>query len=919
MGYEINESNKVLASQNFMVYQDVKSGLLNQSKAKESIINRLACIGDKRYVLLLVDIDNFQRIGEVYGQIYAETVLVEIANIILGCFDDGLIVSRISDDIFLVFYQLEDSGVMDYKHKEIVEQVRDTKFEKGNKVTVSVGAALYPDVTANYDEMFAMADIALCWAKNNGKNRCKIYGDKNSVEELNNYNSDLKKAGKADSSSDKYLKQEDFDRRIVDYALKIVYNADSTYNTIHEVLQETMKYYGLYDVVIYGKLSDKYKYSFTSVSRNITYGVVNREVDSNECENYFDYISDLIKGKDAIVLTGTLFDITKDKSIKNDSDKIFSAFMCSIYEGNEFKGIVLYLHEDKNYEWKKLNKNALIIVSKIVGSSMISIKSKTQLENQIFCSNAILKNQTLFNYIVDPDTYVVTYLDANNYTVPDGFLTGRKCYEQLGRTEPCGICPMKYLNKDVEKYTVEYYNEGNETWQSLTASSIYMPNTSKKAILLCVTDVTAFINRVRSVDALTGLMTLGKFETEASKIIQKQSNDRYAVAYVGLKSFTRINEEYGYAIGDEVLKLFASKISTMLKPEEMFCRINSDNFVLFITWDDYEAFKLRMMTGFKAVNMFLNNTYQGMQVFIECGVYPMEKTDMAIAVSIDYANIARKSLLEYKSYREHSIAIYDLKMKKKNEMIKYIEQSMYDALLDEEFRVFIQPKVSVSTGKVEGGEVLTRWIRNDGTYISPGDFIPIFEKNGFIHELDFYMYRKTFIEIGKWINEGVNVPTISVNLSRANIISPSFVEEFIYMVEKYKVPHELIELEITETMLFDNLDKALGIINEFRDKGFTIAIDDFGTGYSSLNLIKILPVDVLKIDSGFFKQNFMEEKDKAIIGGIASLAKSLGLKTVCEGVETKEQVEYITEISCDMIQGFYYFRPLGIEDFRKLI
>ena len=203
--------------------------------------------------------------------------------------------------------------------------------------------------------------------------------------------------------------------------------------------------------------------------------------------------------------------------------------------------------------------------------------------------------------------------------------------------------------------------------------------------------------------------------------------------------------------------------------------------------------------------------------------------------------------------------------------------------------------------------------------ISPGKFIPIFEQNGFIADMDFAIYRRAIADVRRWLRAGIVPPVISLNISRHHMMDDSFPAKICALVDALGVPHNMLELEITESMLTQNMNKLLDIMTQLKEAGFRIAVDDFGSGYSSLNLITLLPFDTLKIDGGFFLKNELTEKNKAVITSVMEMAKNLKLYTVSEGVETDEQVEFLREIGCDTIQGYYFHKPMPVLDFEALM
>lgn len=253
------------------------------------------------------------------------------------------------------------------------------------------------------------------------------------------------------------------------------------------------------------------------------------------------------------------------------------------------------------------------------------------------------------------------------------------------------------------------------------------------------------------------------------------------------------------------------------------------------------------------------------------------------------------------------------------EILKYlkeknIEDNMEHALENNEFIVYFQPKVELKTNKIAGAEALVRWQNSKKELIPPNEFIPIFEKNGFITKLDIYVFEEVCKTIRKWLNEGINPIPVSVNLSRMHLQNPNFLKKYKEIQEKYEVPADLLEIELTETLVFENFEQLKKVIDDIHQMGFSCSIDDFGSGYSSLNLLKEIPVDILKLDRIFFsKKN--DKRGNSVIESIISLAKKLNMTTISEGVETISQVEFLRKADCDLVQGYVYSKPLAKDDF----
>ncbi|WP_455717695.1 EAL domain-containing protein, partial [Anaerosporobacter sp.] len=233
--------------------------------------------------------------------------------------------------------------------------------------------------------------------------------------------------------------------------------------------------------------------------------------------------------------------------------------------------------------------------------------------------------------------------------------------------------------------------------------------------------------------------------------------------------------------------------------------------------------------------------------------------------------------------------------------------------------VYYQPKFDLSTECVIGAEALVRWKHPQYGFLSPAEFIPIFEKNGFISELDYYVWDCVCQKLDSWIETGHQLMPISVNVSRVDLYNPKLPELLFGLIMKYNIPIQYLHLEITESAYTDNAKRMIDIVNQIRQIGFVIEMDDFGTGYSSLNMLSDLPIEILKLDMSFLKNNVGRSSGRSVIQFVINLAKWLGLFVVAEGVETQEQAIFLKNMGCDYAQGYYYSKPIEDADFEKLL
>lgn len=417
------------------------------------------------------------------------------------------------------------------------------------------------------------------------------------------------------------------------------------------------------------------------------------------------------------------------------------------------------------------------------------------------------------------------------------------------------------------------------------------------------------------IDSLTGGMTFVKFKLEAKKILQNNEIEgRYAFAAMDIDKFKYINDIFGYEEGNYVITYIWKQLNAMALPGEIFAHRTADRFVMLIYYQNEEESSKRfddLLKNIKNIPMQLEKNYE---IVMSIGIYPIYNLKLEIDKMIDRAEIIRK---EVKGNRNLGYAFYDETIRQKLLRDKELESRMSKALENEEFFICYQPKYNTPDQRVIGAEALVRW-RSEDDVIAPAVFIPLFESNGFIMELDKYVFERVCKDLRNWLDKGTDVVPISVNLSQMQLYNQNLVKDYDYIRQKYNIPPELLELELTETTLFENAQIMHDMVVQLREKGFQILMDDFGKGYSSLNMLKTIPVDVIKLDKSFV-DDIGEKKVESIIQNIISLAQDLNMKVIAEGVENKEQFLFLCSVKCDEIQGFYFSKPIVKEEFENLI
>lgn len=425
------------------------------------------------------------------------------------------------------------------------------------------------------------------------------------------------------------------------------------------------------------------------------------------------------------------------------------------------------------------------------------------------------------------------------------------------------------------------------------------------------------ITQLAYYDMLTGAPNFEKFKLDGEALLARYGAEQYTLVYSDIKQFKYLNRDYGHETGDKLLIYMTACFKDGLQKDELYARVSADNFVLMLK---KQACFADFMKDLDALYAQIKRCRDQMQNFypikFHCGIYEMTAQDTSLTEALDKANTARKHL---KSLPLDEYAIYDIKMQEQLEHEKEIEQTMHAALRNGEFVPLFQPKYDLVTGKIAGAEALVRWYHPQKGMISPDAFIPLFEKNGFITDLDLFMLDEVCRKLREMIDQGIVPVLTSINQSRYYMYNQHYVEDCCAILKKYDIQPSLIELEITESAAYKDMEALVDVIARLHETGFQLSMDDFGAGYSSLNVLRRLEVDVLKLDRDFFSELSATPRGKIIVSNIIRMAKEMQIIVVAEGVETHEQVEFLKESFCDMVQGYYYSKPISGTSFEQML
>lgn len=410
-------------------------------------------------------------------------------------------------------------------------------------------------------------------------------------------------------------------------------------------------------------------------------------------------------------------------------------------------------------------------------------------------------------------------------------------------------------------------------------------------------------------DDLTGVYNKRYFYEEAERMIKETREDMYIVL-MDIINFKVVNDLFGLNKGDSLLKHIAKDLQRIAEGRNiLIARFSADHFYMCMTARDFNELELPR----KYKNIFPGD----MDIRVCYGVFMIkEQRDIPVNIMCDRASIAIHNV---QNKGDSYIFFYTEDERKRMVRQQEIENDMEKALERKEFCVYIQPKYDIYKGKIVGGEALARWIHPEKGMISPGDFIPVFEKNGFIRYLDYYIWEETCRLIAEIKEKGLGSYPVSINVSRAHFYTNELVGRLKGLLSTYKLQPEELEIEITESIYVEDSDIINERIQELRDLGFKIAMDDFGSGYSSLNMLKEIPLDIIKMDLKFLDSSENVEKSHKILDSLVDLAKRLDLYVVVEGVETEEQVEFLQGIGEMSAQGFYFSRPINAAMYEELL
>ncbi|MFI3174089.1 MAG: bifunctional diguanylate cyclase/phosphodiesterase [Bacillota bacterium] len=573
-------------------------------------------------------------------------------------------------------------------------------------------------------------------------------------------------------------------------------------------------------------------------------------------------------------------------------EELFAYTIFERYEGNDkFSDDEMFL---------------LKTVCEVITFKIKEIISEHNEFNEKTIKDAIIQNEKMPICMVEQKGGTVIYFNELFKKVSPTIEFGASSYEVFGATAAEDLTPTEAIRLQTHLDTNDKY------WIKKTVPITF--SDGREILMIYVKDASDYIKQLEGIDLLTSAFSMKGFVEYYNSAIKK-GDTPYMIFTIDIDKFKYINGKFGFDIGNDILKNVADVLNHFIERPEAYCRITEDKFAILLRCDTKEEATAKIEDLFARLDAMQSEHFEEIKITFICGAarvnrsYPMD-------VLIDNANQARKIV---KGSHKNSIGFFDVKKEEKLKEEAMLEQRIPYAVDHDEFVPFLQPKFDLNSQKICGAEALVRWVTAEGM-IFPDQFIPLFERDGFINTLDFIVYEKIMIHIRECLDKGLHVYPISLNVSRSHIQNEDFVNQVMDLIERYDIPVNLIELELTENIFVEDRETLKFFIDTIKRPKIKVSIDDFGSAYSSLQVLKDIDVDILKIDKGFlnnidFSLKHAFTKDEVVLKNIINMAKDLNCKVICEGIETEEQVGLLKGIGCQYGQGYIFARPMPIEEY----
>ncbi|MDO4561857.1 MAG: PAS domain-containing protein [bacterium] len=890
----------------YLLYEDIDAGKTAELKAKEmaesdpltGVLNRTAFARRmnkllqenkfSQHILMMLDIDGFKRLNDTFGHAAGDQALIEIAKSLRSVLRHGDLLGRLGGDEFVVCLKdVPYEAAAEKKAKQICALMRRA-YSTNARISASVGIAVCPRDGEDFDMLYRRADAALYSVKNAGKDNFAYFS-----HETDNTRRLPEKA------------DDDVSEEAVPAAKRRMLIVDDS-----------------------------------AINRAVLANIFKDEFIIEMAENGAAAMLRLRRFGAGISIV--LLDLVMPGM---DGFAVIEKIQSNV-EMRSVPIIVVSGQDDRETSLRAIRCGAADFVTKPVAPDLIRLRAQSAIsraENErLRAQNGYLLLQSgeeakYRTVLESTGTVVVEYDWVNSVFIYDhsisrhiaGKYDERRLWRILMSDMVADALDVKAMQecvhgvandreRDDGSMTVKLKTpSGDRQWFRMRVFKLKDEFRLTSKMLLTYTNINEEVLSDEKLrfqaerDELTGLYSRAAFFEKAAEMIAARERGYYVIACFDINNFKVINDQYGSKKGDEVLKQVADIfLEGFGAAGGIVCRITADNFAVLYPASFMASRKLKNIREAASV---LDGSLPPISFSI--GRYVADDLSLSVSAMYDRAALAEASV---KGRFDANIAQYDESMRESLLREQRVVNEMKRALEDRHFEVWLQPQYNHSTGALIGAEALVRWRHPERGLIAPGEFIPVFERNGFIYELDKYVWQESCAMLRRWLDAGRAPLPVSVNISRYDLFREDLLAVITGLVSRYRIPIDLLRLEITESAFAKSTEHIVGVVKRLIDYGFTVEIDDFGSGYSSLNTLKDVPAQVLKMDMRFLENNKNSDRGGNILESVVRMAKWLGMSVVAEGVETREQADYLKSIGCNYIQGYLYAKPMPAAEYEAL-
>lgn len=936
---------------------DFLTEVYSRSYLSRYLKGRLSQDGVENDRLIMIDLDNFKRINDTYGHIMGDLCLKAITASLKSIFN-GMMLGRYGGDEFIVYLNAPTKEEL----YTLLQKVLSIRYTYGKNSAVDKPVTCSCGITSPFGQrrdpllLIEEADDALYECKKNGKNIAKVFEDKDFI-----YNESAKKKKtpkKIRKEKTNLLLQEEIKVKkrkfflllsifLVAFLL-IVALIDLSFNSMTDT--ETVS-------IAENLMSEKAKSTSNLAKEKTNYiidslqqatTVIDRFQYSGDGTSYYKDILSIMKDSVNISHPAILFDsgelyLDENNTYPMGSSKLAESLIINketcVYKMSFFNlgeqiafgyptditfvnasegtikisGLVSYFSPEElasSISFDDLSQGSYLSILDTKGNKIVS--SSKDIEGNIFKDYS-----NIINCLDDLD-YTKEKDEIDHY-LSDG--EEHLGYFTFGKTKMY-IYTSKLGISDWVSFVMVPYETIYQNFSRLVSFSVVLIDVLSITFAVVIVAAFVFVNHVRSkaflqtcIDPLTDFINTRRFFKDGATILATR-NASYSIVYFYIQHFRLLESQFGTERAEKILADIAHFLSLRIQDEELITHDENDHFLMLLKGDRKEV-ENRLV---EIKNSFNNLTFSAGKIRfqIHLGVYPIKDKSAPLWQDIDRARTAAMALSNLED--EISIHFFDEKMQEDFELTNYIEQSQELALQANRFRVFYQGKYDLHKNRFSACEALVRWKDNTKGYINTQTFVDVFERNGFIVKLDLFIFKKVLSDIKESMKEGREILPVSVNLSRIHFYDPDFFLNFENAIKESGVDPKYIEFEITEGVILNEKMDLTHVIEQIHQIGSKVSIDDFGSGFSNLSMINHIDFDILKMDKRLLQgKNGFDENSRQILKTVVKMCKNLNKTVLCEGVETKEEVDYLREIGCDLIQGYYYSKPSEKNDFLNLV